>query len=436
MRRVSLLSCHLRPSCNRCDISADGGEERGLRVVEWDEIMRHNSRESLWVVVDSIVYDMTEFVSSDHPGGEEIPLEYAGKDASEFWNDIHGHLKDEILEDVSTGEGVSTGLDVLPTIVGRSPDGPIPPEAQGRPQPLLWAEKNWSGFVHWSHDHGRSMVQPSTVQEVQEAVRNASKVRVLGRGHGFPAICDQSDPDGVLLSLLPNMGAVLDIDHTSRTVTVQGGCVYRELVQRLEGTGLALQNTQSLSHITVAGGVATGSHGSSGVDPVTGRARLPSTATLVSGLQIVVADGSLVNYSRDANPEIWPGLVTSLGCHGVVTQLTLDLVPDFDVHSYGYGQIPAEHFLEHWNDMLCHPHCTSFNAMVAWPCTEVSCGFQHFIDRGASSAPEVPPDFFGAGTARSGVRDNNVVRWHQSLIGMSPKGIPEEFQTEFFVPLE
>ena len=39
-----------------------------------------------WVVVDGTVYDMTEFIKeeSGHPGGDAIPLEYGGKDASEF----------------------------------------------------------------------------------------------------------------------------------------------------------------------------------------------------------------------------------------------------------------------------------------------------------------------------------------------------------------
>ena len=449
-------------------LQAAGLDGEPLEKVSWEEIMAHNTPNDLWVVVDGAVFDMTDFITTDHPGGEEIPAEYGelppthdysypspphpgppdpppttgGKDASEFWNDIHGHLKEEILEDVATGEGEWTGLDILPRIVGLA-DGPPPLAAQGRPQPLLWQQKNWSGFVQWSHGHGEAMLTPSTVEEVQEIVRSNNQVRVLGRGHGFPAICDQSHAEGVMVSLLPNMGRILEIDTERSVAVVEGGCVYRALVEQLEGTGLALQNTQSLSHITVAGGVATGSHGSSGVDPTTGRARLPSTATLISGLEIVIGDGSVVEYSRDRDTEIWGGLVTSLGCHGVVTKLTIDLVPDFDVHSFGYQGVSAETFLEHWDDMLNHPSCTSFNAMLRWPCETVGFGFQHFIPAGEralgpSEAPPVPETWYGEGAPRerAGWVNNNIVRWHQSVIGMSPKGIPEEFQLEFFVPLE
>lgn len=92
MRRLSALSHHLRsavgPIATRSAAADDDEQtESPPRVaLEWEEIMRHNTRESLWVVIDGTVFDMTEFVGSDHPGGEEIPLEYAGKDASEFWS--------------------------------------------------------------------------------------------------------------------------------------------------------------------------------------------------------------------------------------------------------------------------------------------------------------------------------------------------------------
>ena len=426
-------------------LEAAGGEVAELRQVPWGEVLQHNTVDDLWVAIDGIVYDMTDFVSSDHPGGEEIPTEYAGKDATAFWNDIHGHLKAEIFEDLAAGEGSWTGLDLLPSIIGRV-DGPPPADAQGRLQPLRWQEKNWSGFVQWSHGHGMQIRTPSTVAEVQEIVRCASKVRVLGRGHGFPAICDQSDKDGVMVALLPNMNKVLDIDSSSMTVTVEGGCVWSVLIEALEGTGLALENLQSIGHITVAGGVATGSHGSSTVDPNTGRARLASSATLVCGLELVIADGSVVEYLRDGNPEVWAGLVTNLGLHGVVTKLTLDLVPDNDMHVWCYEDIPAEHFIKSFQRMLRTPDCSSFNAMVRWPMEKVHCGYQHLIPAGSLvEAPDVPPAFFGAGTlvpsdtiGRGSRFSNSIVRWHRSVIMSNHVNDTdvEEYQLELFVPLE
>ncbi|KAF1987909.1 hypothetical protein K402DRAFT_329641 [Aulographum hederae CBS 113979] len=57
-------------------------------VVTVDEIRKHASADSLWLVVDNKVWDMTEF-APEHPGGTSILLRYAGKDATKPYNEIH-----------------------------------------------------------------------------------------------------------------------------------------------------------------------------------------------------------------------------------------------------------------------------------------------------------------------------------------------------------
>ena len=77
------------------------------------------------VTQDNVVFNMTKFIDiqddvdedtgmriARHPGGQDIPMQFAGKDASAYWNDIHGHVKFDILEDLTMGEGFNTGLDV------------------------------------------------------------------------------------------------------------------------------------------------------------------------------------------------------------------------------------------------------------------------------------------------------------------------------------
>jgi len=128
------------------------GVEEELKLLPWSEIVRHNTRESVWVVVDGTVYDMTEFIKeeSGHPGGSEIPLEYAGKDATEFWTDMHGHLEDEIMEAIDSNDLEDTtmadlGLDALPVVVGIA-DGEAPASARGPGFPTT----NWAGNILWS----------------------------------------------------------------------------------------------------------------------------------------------------------------------------------------------------------------------------------------------------------------------------------------------
>ena len=57
-------------------------------MLKFDEVQKHNSRESCWVVVHGNAYDVTEFLP-DHPGGAGIILKYAGKDATEEYEPIH-----------------------------------------------------------------------------------------------------------------------------------------------------------------------------------------------------------------------------------------------------------------------------------------------------------------------------------------------------------
>ena len=99
-RRLCGLANHLHPyryrtsSANDSHPGAaadcDSDASRSTRLISWDEIQRHSMIEDAWVVIDGVVYDITEFIKEDsgHPGGADIPMEYAGKDATEFWTDM------------------------------------------------------------------------------------------------------------------------------------------------------------------------------------------------------------------------------------------------------------------------------------------------------------------------------------------------------------
>ena len=192
-----------------------------------------------------------EFIGSDHPGGEDIPLDYAGKDASDYWNEIHGHMKAEILEDLATREGSWTGLEILPIVVGLA-DGPPPEDAVGTQR------RNWAGNVEWSS----VVISPDTREELATAVRDApGRVRAIGRGHSFTPACDS---EGTIISLA-KLNSVLEFDQTNGLLTVEAGITYTQLFQFLTGTAWALDNVASLPHVTVGGAFSTGTHGSSGV---------------------------------------------------------------------------------------------------------------------------------------------------------------------------
>ena len=104
---------------------------------------------------------------------------------------------------------------------------------------------------------------------------------------------------------------------------MSAGTRYGELGVALQAAGLALPNTGSLPHISVAGAVATGTHGSGIANPVLGRG--------VRALSMVLASGDLVTVDRDSLGEPFDGHVLALGRLGIVTELVLDVVPTFDI---------------------------------------------------------------------------------------------------------
>ena len=134
---------------------------------------------------------------------------------------------------------------------------------------------------------------------------------------------------------------------------------------------------------------------------------------------------------------LWTG-----GCLGVVTQLTVQLVPSYDVHELKYYDIPCDHFIEHFFDML--ESCTSFNANPAWSADTVMCtSLQTFVPLGTKAedlpAEAWPETCFGGGTlatvespapAAGVVGTSGVTRWNTSLYLVPAANIMDELQIE------
>ncbi|MFI1356537.1 FAD-binding protein [Streptomyces sp. NPDC020898] len=186
---------------------------------------------------------------------------------------------------------------------------------------------NWAGNITYTP---KELHRPHSLDALRALVAQSAKVRVLGSGHSFNQIAEPGG-DGVLLSLTA-LGQEIDVDTAARTVRVGGGVRYAELARVVQRHGLALHNMASLPHISVAGSVATGTHGS-------GVGNGPLSA-VVREVELVTADGETVTITR--GEDRFDGAVTSLGALGVVTALTLDLEPDFEVEQYVFTELPLE----------------------------------------------------------------------------------------------
>src|SRR5690606_5549876 len=154
------------------------------------------------------------------------------------------------------------------------------------------------------------------------------KIRALGSRHSFNRIADSKHQ---LLSL-EKMNKMVSLDKTAHTLTVEAGAKYGEFAPYLHENGYALPNLASLPHITVIGACATATHGSG--------LKNSNLSSSMSAIEFVDASGQLRTLSKQKDPEIFPGAVVGLGALGVVTQVTLDLLPTFDMSQVVYLDLP------------------------------------------------------------------------------------------------
>ena len=197
--------------------------------------------------------------------------------------------------------------------------------------------ENWAGHVPYCATHYHS---PATIAELQAIVSAASKVRVIGARHSFNQIHDCTE---TILSL-DNLDKTVTIDDVRQTVTVNAGITYHELCPQLHEAGYALHNLASLDHITVIGACMTATHGSGD--------RHGNLATVVSGLEMVTAAGEIVTLSRAKDGAQFDGAVVALGALGVVTKVTLDLLPTFTMQQDIYEKLPLTHVYDHFDAIM------------------------------------------------------------------------------------
>lgn len=195
---------------------------------------------------------------------------------------------------------------------------------------------NWAGNIQYT---AVEFARPSTVEEVRKVVAHARWVRALGTRHSFNDIADS--PGGVAVSLT-DISPVVEVDSARATARVAAGLSYAEIAPLLHDAGFALPAMASLPHISVGGAVATATHGS-GV-------RNQTMSASVAELELVTADGDVVTIGRDDRD--FAGVVVGLGSLGVVTHLTLDLVPIYDISQRVYEGLALEVLDDHFAELM------------------------------------------------------------------------------------
>jgi len=180
----------------------------------------------------------------------------------------------------------------------------------------MW--KNWSGYVECP---GTPVRTPGDVAQLRElladAARDGTSVRVAGAGHSFSPLVAS---DGVIVSL-DRMQGVVDVDAGTGIARVQAGTRLYALGAALAERGLAMENLGDINVQSIAGATSTGTHG-------TGLG-FGNLATQIAALKFVTADGRELVASPGENPELFAGGRIALGALGVLSEISLRLVPAF-----------------------------------------------------------------------------------------------------------
>jgi FAD-linked oxidoreductase len=182
--------------------------------------------------------------------------------------------------------------------------------------------RNWAGTVlARPAEVRRAGSSADVVTAVTDAGRRGLPVRVAGSGHSFTPLVAT---DGILLQL-DGLSGLVDVDAERLRVRVGAGTPMHVLNPALQSLGLALPNLGDIDRQTISGAIATGTHGTG--------ARLQGIAAAVSGLTMVLADGSSLRCSAEREPEVFAGARVGLGALGVVTEVELQCVPAFRLHA-------------------------------------------------------------------------------------------------------
>ena len=293
---------------------------------------------------------------------------------------------------------------------------------------------NWAGNYAY---RASGVVHPASVEAVQRAVRDAAasggRVRALGTRHCFNDIAD-TPGDLIAMTALPPR---YELDEAERTVTVSGGTRYGDVAEQLDASGWALPNLASLPHISVAGAIATATHGSGD--------RNQNLAAVVRAIEFVDGAGELRVLRR--GDEDFAGAVVGLGALGLVTAVTLDVVPTFEVAQTVYDGLDWPTVLENFDAITSASYSVSM--FTGW----VGGVQQVWLKRAVrDDAPEAPETFFGSaratekrhplpGVDATACTDQFGVAgpWYDRLphfkLAFTPSN-GEEIQSEYLVPRE
>lgn len=281
--------------------------------------------------------------------------------------------------------------------------------------------QNWGGNIEY---RASTVHRPATFDELRDAVVQSRAARAIGSRHSFNRLADSDT-----LIDLSRMPEDMVVNHAESTVTVAGHVSYGRLAVELQRNGLALHNLASLPHISIAGAVATATHGSGVANG--------NLATAVRGMEILRSDGEVAWVGGDALRD----LVVHLGALGVVTRVELAVEATYDVSQTVFDGLGWSDFFAGFDQIMAL--ATSVSAFTTWGSVvgQIWCKQRTGADpmeiAGATAASVEQHPIPGHDATNCTPQLGTPGPWHERLphfrMGFAPSS-GDEIQSEWHVP--
>ncbi|KAJ6526571.1 D-arabinono-1,4-lactone oxidase-domain-containing protein [Mycena vulgaris] len=194
--------------------------------------------------------------------------------------------------------------------------------------PLASPRPRWQNWGRTFLCRPLALFAPSTPYHcrlaLELAARDARRLRPLGLGHSPSDVACSSD----YMLLTTRLNRVLRVDVPNLCVTAEAGITLLELHDALRVHGLAMRNLGSISDQTLAGIVATGTHGSGVAFGV--------MSTHVLSLTLLLPSNEIVRCSPTERPDLFTATICGLGATGLIMTITLEVERAFrlkDTHT-------------------------------------------------------------------------------------------------------
>ena len=179
----------------------------------------------------------------------------------------------------------------------------------------------WTNWAGNQSARPKWINEPASESDVADIVARAAKsnrtVKAVGAGHSFTST---ALTDGHLLNM-KHLNKIVEVDRANNQVTVEAGIHISELNEQLFELGLAMPNLGDIAYQTISGAIATSTHGTG--------AKISGIAGQVAAMRLVNGQGEILDINSQHNPELLNVARVGVGALGIVTQVTLNVVPAF-----------------------------------------------------------------------------------------------------------